>query len=179
MLPGLALAALAAGCLTPEDDVVQFVDDFEAGLATWALEGDVSIVTTYHPGEHAARLGPGARMSHALDVRRTIGEEGGWRDGFSDGNWLEYTTDCGGRPTLALEPATSPPGPQVRIRLGLDAPPAPDLLRRKHMLPALPAFVGDGDASGEVRFTALVIEAGARCHLDKLQLMVSGGSIGY
>ena len=60
----LAIAPMltATGCLLPPDnDVLQFEDDFEAcDLCGWSLNGDVRRVTTYHPAEHAMALAPGA-----------------------------------------------------------------------------------------------------------------------
>jgi hypothetical protein len=183
---GLAVLVPAAGCvLDPEDDTVQFADDFEHGLDGWATAGGVAVVTTYHPGEHAARLAPGASMVAQLGIVRDAAPDPyDWNGGFTDGNWLEYSTECAGRPSLTLEPATSPPGPSIAVRLRHDGPPADDLGRRKLMFPALPAFAVQPDPDDpydgyEVTFARLEVIADAPCLIDNLRLMVSGGTLAY
>ena len=94
----LLATVVLAGCLEAEDDVVQLAEDFEGcGGCTWTFTGDVTIVTTNHPGEHAARLGAGAVLAHPRRIERFVdGPDDGNYDyeDFSDGNWLEYSTDC-------------------------------------------------------------------------------------
>jgi hypothetical protein len=187
MLSCLVAAAGLGACLEPEDDTVQFAEDFEHGLDLWGRIGETAIVTTNHPGEHAVWIAPGASLSHALQINRTIdGDDDPYGEGFTDGNWIEYSGDCRGRPSLTLEPATNPPGRDVIVRLVIDGPPAPDFFRSKHMFPALPAFVPQPDpdepwnpSSWDVRFTSLVVGALAPCRVDNLRVMVSGGTIGY
>ncbi len=181
----------AVGCLGYEDDQVQFGDDFETGAATWTIAGDVTVVTTNHPGEHAARLGPGATMAHGLSIMRTVADPSDqYGEGFSDGNWIEYTTDCSGRPALSLEPLTTPPGGDrsVLVRLRLVGPPETDFARRRLMFPALPAFVAwpddpddpnPSDGAYQIRFASLVLMSVAPCRVDNLRVMVSGGTLGY
>ncbi|HUQ03016.1 MAG TPA: hypothetical protein VM261_10995 [Kofleriaceae bacterium] len=184
-----AAAATAAlgGCLEAEDDLVQFAEDFEHGLDLWGRTGETAIVTTNHPGEHAVWLAPGGSISHALQIVRTIDtDDNPYGEGFTDGNWIEYSGDCRGRPALTLEPATNPPGRDVVVRLVIEGPTAPDFFRSKHMFPALPAFVPQPDPDDpwnpqqvDVRFTSLVVAASAPCHVDNLRVMVSGGTLGY
>lgn len=188
----LAFAAVSGlgvtGCLGYEDDQVQLGEDFEGcGACTWTRTGDVTIVTTNHPGEHAARLGVDAALSHDLAIERTLGDGDGYDyggDNFSDGNWLEYSSDCTGTPGLALEPL----GSDIAIRLRLEAPAGDAFARRKVMLPAIPAAAVPPDVPDDpydpydgvsVTFRRLTIETGAPCRLDNLRLMVSGGTLGY
>ncbi len=185
----MVLAASAAGCLETEDDTIQFSDDFETPIyVNWLWGGDVQMVTTTHPGEHAAMIGPGAWMEHVLSINRIVDDpDDQWGQGFSDGNWIEYTTDCTGRPALAIEPFTIPPGADrtARIRLVLDGSGGGEFGRRKLMLPALPAFLGPPDEPGYeeymIQFRAVRLETGpaAVCTIDNLHLMVSGGTLGY
>ena len=136
----LFAAVVLGGCLDSEDDTVQFEEDFENGLQMWNLSGEVSIVTTNHPGEHAVWLAPGASIAHGLQIDRAIDTDPDPYDqGFTDGNWIEYSSDCSGRPALTLEPMTLPPGSDdmVRIRLVMEGPPDSDFNRTKLMFPAL------------------------------------------
>jgi hypothetical protein len=183
------LAASAAGCLEIEDDTIQFSDNFETAIyVSWIWGGDIQMVTTIHPGEHAAMIGPGAWMEHALSIDRIVDEDDPWGQSFSDGNWIEYTSDCVGRPALTIDPFTVPPGADraARIRLVLDGPIDSTFARRKLMLPALPAFLGPPDEPAwaeeyMIQFRALRIETApaAVCTIDNLHVMVSGGSLGY
>lgn len=181
-LPLLLSLAASAGCLDSEDDQVQFAEDFErcGGGCDWVSDGDVTIVTTNHPGEHAARLGAGAAMRHALNIDRELTDPDAYESSMSDGNWIEYSTDCDGRPGLALEPF----GPDVQVRLVLAGAPAIELTRRKLMFPALPPGAIPPDDPDDyrgpiVRFRSLAVEADAPCRIDNLRVMVSGGTLGY
>jgi len=185
----LCLAVASGGCLEAEDDVVQFEEDFEDGVASWTVVGEVAVVSTNHPGEHAVWLAPGASMTHALSITRALeGNDSPYGGGFTDGNWIEYTGDCGGRPSLALEPASDPPDASVGVRLVLEGPPQQGFARTRLMFPALPAFIPQPDDDDDpwspsdppdVRFTSLVLAARAPCHVDNLRVMVSGGTLGY
>jgi len=185
LLLAFALVSVT-GCLEPEDDQVQLAEDFEGcGGCTWTFTGEVSIVTTNHPGEHAARLGAGAVIAHPLQIERYVdGDDYGTESqDFTDGNWIEYSTDCGGRPGLRLDYA----GNDLFIRVRLEAPPDQAFGRRKLMLPKLP--IGPIDPTPEdpydeennvpVVFRELTIESGAPCRIDNIRLMVSGGTLAY
>lgn len=187
----LCLVVASGACLEPEDDTLQFAEDFEDGIQEWSAFGEVSIVTTNHPGEHAAFLAPGASIEHPLAIVREIDtDEGYYDDGFTDGNWIEYSGDCGGRPALFLEPATWPAGTDrnIRVRLMIEGPPVGAFGRTKLMFPALPSFIApppddqdpwDPNNLPDARFTQLVLYALAPCHVDNLRVMVSGGTLGY
>lgn len=183
----LASVLVVAGCLDHEDDRVQFDEGFEVcGACNWTTTGDVEIVTTNHPGEHAARLGEGAVLRAELAIQRWVDgnvDDYGYDQGdFSDGNWIEYSTDCGGRPLLQLLPN----GTDMAIFLRLHEPPGQPFERRKMMLPILPYSWVDptpedpyDDEEAMVTFRSLTIEAGAPCVIDNIRLMVSGGTLGY
>jgi hypothetical protein len=184
------LACLAGGCLQPEDDTLQFAEDFEGELSGWTMTGEVAVVTTNHPGEHAMWLAPGASMEHALSITRSYdGDENYYDDGFTDGNWIEYSVDCGGRPALSLEPVTLPAGTdnRLRVRVVIEGPPIGGFAREKLMFPALPSFIAplpdDPDFPyndvPDIQFTSLVVASSAPCHVDNLRILVSGGTLGY
>lgn len=169
------MLAVLGGCLTPEDDRVDFSEDFErCGTCDWQVSGDVSVVTTVHPGEHAVRLGEGAVLGHALGIGRTVGsDEDGWNGNFSDGNWIEYTTDCTGTPRLALDPEGAV---AVAVRVRLEGAVGDGFVRRRLMFPPLPIDAPEGEM---ITFSRLTIETGAPCRLDNVRVMVSGGTIAY
>lgn len=184
------LVCLGGGCLQPEDDTVQFAEDFEDGVNGWVTSGEVDVVTTNHPGEHAAWLAPGASIEHAMSINRSWDGDDYYDDGFTDGNWIEYSVDCGGRPALSLEPVTLPPGTDrnVRVRLVIEGPPIGGFAREKLMFPALPAFIAPPDDDDDdddwndppdLTFASLVIASAAPCHVDNVRVMVSGGTLGY
>jgi hypothetical protein len=183
---------LLGGCLENEDDTVQLTEDFETGLSMWNVAGDVEIVTTNHPGEHAARLGVGATLARGIQITRMMSDpDDPWgREGFTDGNWIEYSSDCAGRPALALEATTTPPvqNTPVRVRLVLEGPPvAGTFTRDKLMFPALPAYVLPPEGNSwdpppdpyPITFGQIVVGTDAPCIVDNLRIMVSGGTLGY
>lgn len=183
-------AVLLGGCLDYEDDQIQWSEDFENGVAMWNQAGDVTVVTTNHPGEHAVRLGVDASIAHGLGITRQVDTDSDpYGDGFTDGNWIEYSSDCPGRPALALEPMTTPPErtTPVRVRLVLEGPPIETFTRDRLMFPALPAFIAppEGDPwdpppdQYTIQFGSLLIETTAPCRVDNLRIMVSGGTLGY
>lgn len=171
----VTVLGLVAGCLTPEDDIVDFSEDFErCGTCDWQVAGDVSVVTTVHPGEHAVRLGEGAGLEHALGIGRTVGDaQDAWSGNFTDGNWIEYTTDCTGTPRLALDPDGVV---EVAVRVRLEGPAGDGFLRRRLMFPPLPIWAGEDET---ITFTRLLVETGAPCRLDNVRVMVSGGTLAY
>lgn len=168
------LVALPA-CLEPEDDLVDFSEDWETcGTCGWEVTGDVTIVTTNHPGEHAARMGDNGRLQHPLGIVRELGDpEQSWQGNFTDGNWIEYSTDCVGPPRLAIDPFVG----ELAVRMRLEGPvdEGGRFVRRKLMFPPLPV-AGEWET---LTFRHLEIEAGAPCRLDNLRVMVSGGTLAY
>lgn len=167
------LAALAAtGCLTPpDDDVLQFVEDFEAcdDLCGWSAAGDVRRVTTYHPGEHAMSLAPHATATHAIALARDV--EPDWNGGNqTDGNWLELSTDCSGPGSLTV---TRTGGDATRneyaLHLVLDDRGVGPFTRHRLNFPPI-------DPALPATFTTLHL--GTRtlgCVVDNLQARISGG----
>jgi hypothetical protein len=182
---------LSSGCLDYEDDSIQFAEDFENDLAMWNQAGDVTIVTTNHPGEHAVRLGVGATIARGIQITREMsGSDNPYgSEGFTDGNWIEYSSDCAGRPSLALEAMTTPPvqTTPVRVRLVLEGPPVEDTFTRDRlMFPALPDYVvpepdpwNEQTDSYSLTFGQIVVGTNAPCRVDNLRIMVSGGTLGY
>jgi hypothetical protein len=171
-----AVVLALGGCLDYEDDRVDFAEDFEGcGACTWAWTGEVNVVTTVHSGEHAARLGTDGVMVHDLQIVRALDSESqnGWdADSFTDGNWIEYSTDCAGTPKLAIEWL----GADLAVHLRLAGPAGETFERRKLMFPPLPAV----DPLLEmITFRRLTVDTAAPCRIDNLRVMVSGGTIAY
>ncbi|MEZ4403511.1 MAG: hypothetical protein R3B06_26040 [Kofleriaceae bacterium] len=172
-----ALALWGAACLTPPDnDIIQWSDDFEAcDLCGWTTTGAVSRVTTYHPGEHALALGVGARATHPLAVDRAVSDGPNDYDS-TDGNWLELSTDCAGPGALALRTVTTSadlPTP-LALDLVLGSRGVGRFERHYLTVPALPP-----DAV-RVRFVELTVATDRLpCRVDNLQLRISGGEYGY
>ena len=175
----VGLAAGPSACLSDEDDQLQFLEDFEGcGLCDWTVAGPVELVTTNHVAEHAASLGPGAQMRIAVAIDRELRDNG--NGNFTDGNWVEYSTDC---PAISLGlPWAGEQRPtwfDVRIKLGgarLDG-----FVRRKLMFPpvALAPIDPDEPQPVEIRFRDLIVESSATCRIDNLRILVSGGILGY
>ncbi|MBK9036043.1 MAG: hypothetical protein IPL61_33165 [Myxococcales bacterium] len=164
----IAIAALgASACLGPPDnDLIQWSDDFErCDLCNWVTVGDVRRVTTYHPGEHALALAPGARAGQSFGIARGADE-------YSDGNWVELSTDCVGPGALTLRAL---PGPDKRLALDLELDDVALGPFARHWLNLPPV-----DPDVPVTFAELTITAGAvPCRVDNLQIRISGGTYAY
>ena len=161
----LALAPLAAACLTPPDnDILQFEDDFEAcELCGWATTGDVRRVTTYHPGEHAMALAPGATAMTGVAIVRTPADTA-WES--DDGNWVELSTDCVGPGALDLVPDGAG---GLAVVVALDDRGRAPFARHWLNFPPLPT-------DQELTFTSLTLAtSGVPCTVDNLQIRISGG----
>jgi hypothetical protein len=162
----LAFALLASACLTPPDnDVIQFAEDFEAcdDLCGWQLAPGVTRVSTYHPGEHAMALAPGAGAQHPIAIARSELAE------YVDGNWVELSTDCIGPGALAIGGDPT----RLAIEVVLDQRGLGPFTR--HYL-NFPPLVADTPLT----FTSLAITAGdLPCRVDNVQVRISGGTLGY
>lgn len=167
----LAIAVTATGCLEPGDnDIIQWSDDFEAcELCGWRVSGDVTRVTTYHPGEHALRLGPGTTAQHDLGIDRGTDDGYGYGGNFTDGNWVELSTDCAGPGGLVVVGAAD----AAQVQVTLDGRALGAFTRHYLNFPPLDPTVAH-------RFTSLALTAGALpCRIDNLQVRISGGTYAY
>lgn len=167
----LAIAPMltATGCLLPPDnDILQFEDDFEAcELCGWATTGDVRRVTTYHPGEHAMALAPGATAMTGVAIVRTPADTA-WES--DDGNWVELSTDCVGPGALDLVPDGAG-GLAVVVALD-DRGRAPFARHWLNFPPLDPAVMH--------RFDSLTLTAASLpCRVDNVQIRISGGRYAY
>jgi hypothetical protein len=93
-----ALCLLSAGCPASTLGYPLLDERFEdeaAFRSAWVIAGDVTLVTTNHPAEHGLEVRSASTLTHALAV--TIYDE------YSDGDWLEYSTSCGGAPEVWTE----------------------------------------------------------------------------
>jgi hypothetical protein len=169
--PILTLAAVAAlattACLTaPDNDILQFEEDFEAcDLCGWTLVGDARRVTTYHPGEHALALGVGATAGTGFAIVRNADDDNNWSTS-DDGNWVELSTDCIGPGELGVRPLGDG---RYAIELTLDKDGLGDFERHWLNFPPLPT-------DQELTFTSLTLAtSGVPCTVDNLQIRISGG----
>jgi|GEM_PF-3592103 len=165
----LGLLVLPA-CLLPDDGIVQWSDDFETcdDLCGWSFDGAASRVTTYHPGEHALRLGPRTVARHDLMVPR-YGFDGAGMN-FDDGNWLELTTDCAGPGMLTLREEGDD---RLAIAVTLDDRALEPFHRHRVTLPPI-------DPTRTLTFDRIDLKTTAlACRVDNLQLRISGGDDGY
>lgn len=170
----LLLVTFAAGCLTPlDDDRIQWHEDFEAcdGLCAWSTDGDVRHVSTYHPGEHAMSLAPHTKASHALAILRAAGgdDDDPYDPGnLTDGNWLEFSTDCVGPGALVLLRADGT-GTRHELDVLLDDRDVGPFTRHRLSFPPLPPDVA-------VEFTAIHLRTRTlACLVDNLAVRIPGG----
>lgn len=170
MRPILTLAAVAAlattACLTtPDNDILQFEEDFEdCDLCNWVTTGDARRVTTYHPGEHALALGVGATAQIGIGIVRTPDSDG-WSTS-DDGNWVELSTDCIGPGELGVRWL---PGGTLAIEVTLDKGGVGDFERHWLNFPPLPT-------EERLVFSSLSLAtSGVPCTVDNLQVRISGG----
>lgn len=166
-IPAIALSL--TGCLVPPDnDVLQFEEDFEAcDLCAWTTTGDVARVTTYHPAEHAMALAPGATATVGVAIDRAGGEDD-WN--FDDGNWVELSTDCVGPGSLELRPRAD--GTLAIVVTLDDRAHAPFARHWLNFPPLAPTETH--------RFRGLTLAASELpCRVDNLQVRISGGTYAY
>ena len=172
-LAALSLATTAACFLPPDTDIIQWSDDFEAcaDLCAWTLDGDARRVTTYHPGEHALWLAPHARATHALAINRSaIDGSGPPPQNPDDGNWLELSTDCVGPGSLEVR---ADGVDRFVIEMTLDDRAIGRFTRHRVNLPPI-------DPTRAIVLSGLELIADTLpCHLDNLQLRITGGDYGY
>lgn len=171
----LALAAAAAptaACLTPpDDDIVQWYDDFESceDLCGWSTTGAATRTTTYHPGEHGLALGPGASARSDLGISRP-GPDQSWQDVYADGNWVELTTDCAGPGALDLRVVGVD---RYALELTLDQRGLERFSPHRLTFPPLPPDRG-------ATFESIKVTAGTLpCRVDNLQIRISPGRYVY
>lgn len=96
------LAALllltAAGCYDGEQDLLLLEEKFEdeaAVRAAWSSNLELFLEETIHPAEHALMV------EDTLVIRHALGKQ--IFDDFSDGLWLEYSSNCADGPEMWLE----------------------------------------------------------------------------
>lgn len=149
-----------AGCLQPLEQIILVDERFEDGLDAWTVTGEVEIVPTYHPGEHGLRFVEWAELDRAISHYIY--------DQFQDGNWIEYTTSCGGTPDLWLEPL--PDGTQrVVVAIPTASDGTPEEFERVFVSVApLPR----SDAGPTILGVLTVVADAGPCVIDNLRLVM-------
>lgn len=153
---------LLAGCLEPEDDVLYLDERFEAvpGAPRWTVTGAVELVTTWHPAEHGLRFVTATEMVASLGI--TVYDE------YSDGHWIEYSTNCGDAPGVRNEAQLDGTW-RVVLELPVDGGADLATFERVHVtIPPLPA--GDGWTPTTISSLLVRAVAGGPCVLDNLRV---------
>jgi hypothetical protein len=162
LLP-LAGLALLGGCPPPAENIIILDERFEEPIgARWSVSGVVEEVETYHPAEHGAQFASATTMS--IPIALTIYDE------LSDGNWLEYSSSCGGTPEVWRQ-YIAPQQYELHVALPDEADATPAEFERVHAnLPPLPGTLGGDPASA---YNRLVIEVyrGGPCIIDNLRVV--------
>jgi hypothetical protein len=154
------LALALAGCLQPLEQIILVDERFEDGTASWTISGAVELVPTYHPGEHGLRfLGP-ARMERGISVV-IYGE-------FQDGNWIEYTTSCGGVPGARVAPRLDGTW-EVVLELPTAGDGTPDEFERVFV--SVPPVPWSEWGSATLSLFTVVADGGGPCVIDNLRLV--------
>lgn len=181
-----AVAALAClwslvlgGCVCDEATAV-FSSDWEYcdGTCEWVAQGTGTTrrVETIHPGEHGLRVD--GQMVLTAPIAVTTGTI------YNDGVWLEYTSTCGGAPSLRWQGGG---GSALGLRVGfppggdgegpLGSPISADRFRlRRISLPPVPGTEpGDPwDEGTSYLISELVLEyQSGTCVIDQLRLKVA------
>ena len=178
-----ALAAvLGAACFTRADSIIKLDEDFEdCGLCHWSVTGDVGVVSTIHPGEHAARLGPGAKLEQAVSIPRGDGYDpgDGVQGNLDDGPWVEYSTDCDVGAGLTVTHEAD--GWAIRLLPGVRSGTEDGSLRRVYLtLPRLDPSDALGNGPPPDPFTRFTIATTvAPCTVDKLRLEIAAPEYAY
>lgn len=183
----LAVAALApsAGCIPEDLDIVVFDERFEGQPGgqpggppdrqldgRWALwYGAYTLAPTVHPAEHALVFERATAL--AAPMAYTVSDE------YSDGAWVEYTSDCHGAPAVSLSWAGVDAW-AVEVTLPTAAAGGGAFQRVYANLPPIPDATPD-DWSGPV-LAQLVLRAdpwAGPCAIDNLRVMVSAPDDGW
>jgi len=156
----LALAMGTAGCLEPPPGITLLDERFEDGMDLWTVTGPVEIVTTYHPGEHGLRFLGAAELTRAIGL--TIYDE------YQDGNWIEYTTSCGGVPQVTIAQELD-----LTWRVVLLVPTADDGTPEEfeRVYASLPPIPRAESTPATVSALTVIGDGGGPCVIDNLRLV--------
>ena len=89
------LTLVLAGCIDEREVIILMDERFEEPLDAWTITGYAEVAPTIHPGEHALFFYEPVQMDRTISVS-LYGE-------YQDGNWIEYTSNCGDPPTVTVE----------------------------------------------------------------------------
>jgi len=178
----LLAAALGVGCFSQTDRIIELDEDFEdCGLCRWSVTGDVGVISTIHPGEHAARLGSYAKLEQQIDVARGNGYDpgDGVQGNLQDGPWVEYSTDCDVGADLSVTHEAA--GWAIKVLPGVRTADADGSLRRVYLtLPRLDQPDPYGSSPPPDPFTRFTIATESSiCTVDKVRLEIAAPEYGY
>jgi hypothetical protein len=148
------LGLLFAGCPLPGSEPRVIIDErFEDDLAArWTITGAYHLAATIHPAEH------GLFADGPLALRAALGIV--VYDQWSDGEWLEYSTDCPGAPELWNE--GQPDGSALVVAL-LPMSGTPTAWRRVH------ASIAPVTAEQTLSALELRVDVVGACAIDNLR----------
>jgi hypothetical protein len=160
----LAGLAVLGGCPPPAEDIIIVDERFEEPIAArWTVSGSVQAVETYHPGEHGAQFASATTMSTPMVL--AIYDE------LSDGNWLEYSSSCGGAPELWLVELEIE---HYELHIALPHEPddtAAEFERIHANLPPVPLPNDSSTTSPSIDRLVLEVYQGGPCILDNLLIV--------
>lgn len=153
------LVLVLAGCLEPREVIILMDERFEDGLASWTVTGDAEIVPTIHPGEHALFFYQPTRMERPISV--VVWDE------FQDGNWIEYTSNCGETPAVRLDRRADLSW-QIILELPLLYDEEPD--QHERVFVSVPPIQREEYSSASYSLLTVIAPSGG-CYVDNLRLM--------
>ncbi len=174
VLLALAAALGAGACLPDDSPQVVYDERFEDCVeCRWSLlRGRYTTVETVHPAEHGLQFLEATTIATPLAI--TISDE------FNDGHWIEYSTDCGGAPTVIVSSADVDAwNVEVVVPTGADGTPGEFERVYANLPPLLDPDPYDYDGP---RLTSLILHAepwAGPCVIDNLRVMLAAPDYGY
>jgi len=172
----VVLPLLAAACIEQPPGITVFEERFETCTVPcgWRVFGTASLVSTFHPGQHAMFLGPRTVIQRGVTIQR-----GGWTndDGSSvdDERWIEYTSTCPGAPHLTLGPGMDADAIDLVVRLP-DGAPGGDFARTRSSLPLFRDPPTEPQVRIPIGLVRVTTETG--CIIDNLRVAASAPEYG-
>lgn len=155
----------ATGCPPDQDNLIldERFEDPVAFAQNWVVSGQVQLVTTYHPAEHALQPVGAATLTRAVYLAIY--------DPSGDGEWLEYSTPCSGEPELWNQQAADG---SYQVFASIVAG-APTEWRRVHAnLPQVPVDPYGSTATTISSLTLQLLDTSGQCPIDNLRLYQPG-----
>ena len=172
----VVVSLFAAACLDvePPPGLTLFQDTFEGCSAPcgWKVtRGDTSLVTTFHPSQHAMVLAPGTAIERDANIVRDPWIEDG--SNIHDGHWVEYTSTCPGAPRVTLALATTGKAIELTVELPPGAPGDDFELTRSNLPPFRDPPGPDPKTTPTLPIGVLRVTTEPGCTLDNLRVAVA------